>query len=377
MKQRDLWKLSRLNLFSSPVRSVLTVLGIAIGIGAVLAVLTLGSAGKAQVRSEMGKLGIDKVWLTAENGLIRNDAQLLAQALQTRAAEAVYLTARAASNQAQQEAAVIGCAQNYLAMNGMSVAKGRNLYALEWEKDSRSVLLGETLAEELQILPEGTVYLNGTPFAVRGIVKNAESFSRIEVSDAVVIPISVLEGLVGTGVHEVMLDVPMDQSPQAIGAQAKEWLDGEREVDAEVLTLQVQMDAANSVIGIFVEVLKWVAFICVLVGAIGVMNILLVSVRERTREIGIMKSLGTTHAQICKLFLAEALLYGAIGGTGGIVTGYVLVAAAGKSIGLETWVRPLECLWVFACAMAISVISGVLPAAKAASLKCVDALRQE
>ena len=99
MRRYDFWKLSLLNIFAAPARSVLTVLGMAIGIGAILAVITLGDAGRAQVKSEMARLGIDRVWLTASEGqnLRHGDAQLLATALDASATEQVYAptTARA------------------------------------------------------------------------------------------------------------------------------------------------------------------------------------------------------------------------------------------------------------------------------------------
>jgi len=137
------------------------------------------------------------------------------------------------------------------------------------------------------------------------------------------------------------------------------------------------MEAADSVVSVFVDVLKWVAMICVLVGGIGVMNILLVSVRERTREIGIMKSLGTTRGQICRLFLLEALLYALIGGAAGVLTGLLLIAVAGWSIGLNAHAAIGDCLLVFACALMVGLVFGVAPASRASALTCVDALREE
>jgi len=110
MKRLDLWKLSLLNVFASPVRSLLTVLGMAIGIGAILAVVTLGEAGRVQVRSEMGRLGIDKVWLTAgEEKITQGDASVLSERLQVSAAETVYLPVKAEHGFHEADAVVIGC----------------------------------------------------------------------------------------------------------------------------------------------------------------------------------------------------------------------------------------------------------------------------
>lgn len=379
MKHMDLWKLSLLNVFAAPVRSVLTVLGMAIGVSAILAVLALGEAGKTQVRAEMGRLGIDKVWVSAsgEETLRHGDGRLLSDALVLDATEVAYASASVTRGSKAVSCAVLGCAQDYLDMTGIAFAQGRALYPLEWKADSRSVLLGENIAQSLGARPGEVIDVEGVAFVVRGTVQSANAFSRVDVTDALIVPIEALCALLGQTVHEVLLDVPEGAMPQNIAAMAQSVMETRRGVSVDTLTLQVQMEAADSVITVFVDVLKWVALICILVGGIGVMNILLVSVRERRREIGVMKSLGTTHGQICALFLLEAVLYATLGGILGILLGFGLIAAAGRSIGLNAWARPSDCALVFLSALAVGVAFGVMPASRAASLKCVDALRDE
>ena len=379
MRRMDLWKLSLLNVFASPVRSVLTVLGMAIGVSAILAVLALGEAGKTQVRAEMGRLGIDKVWVSAsgEDGLRHGDGRLLADILALDATEVAYASASVKHGSEAVPCAVLGCAQSYLDMTGIALAKGRALYPMEWRADSRSVLLGESAAQAIGARPGDVITLEGIAFVVRGTVQSANAFSRVDASGAVIVPIEALCVLLGQTVHEVLLDVPEGTMPQNVATMAQNVMEMRRGVSVDTLTLQVQMEAADSVITIFVDVLKWVALICILVGGIGVMNILLVSVRERRREIGVMKSLGTTYGQICALFLLEAVLYATLGGVLGILLGFGLIAAAGRSIGLTAWARPADCVTVFLAALAVGIAFGVMPASRAASLKCVDALRDE
>ena len=116
--------------------------------------------------------------------------------------------------------------------------------------------------------------------------------------------------------------------------------------------------------------------ICMLVGGVGVMNILLVGVRERRREIGIMQSMGTTGGQICCLFLLEALIYAAIGGFLGILLGMGLTDAAGRSIGLHPQISLFDCAAVLMVAFLTGLGFGVAPAARASGMKPVDALRR-
>ncbi len=379
MKRYDFWKLSLLNIFAAPARSVLTVLGMAIGIGAILAVITLGDAGRAQVKSEMTRLGIDRVWLTAAEGetLRHGDAQLLASALDATATEQVYAPATARAGRREESCVLVGCSREYMDLMGTGVLEGRDLYAAEWQPGARSVLLGAALAEKLGVEPGELISVSGVPLWVRGIIAQGNELSQVDASGAVFLPIAVFCEWMGQSVHEIILSVPEGVTPQAAAAMAQDVMRVKRDLAVETVTMQVQIEAANSVMSIFVDVLKWVAAICILVGGIGVMNILLVSVRERRREIGIMKSLGTTEGQICLLFLLEALVYALVGGCMGLVIGIGLIETAGRSIGLTPVIRLGDCATVFLAALAVGLFFGVSPASRASRMKPVDALRDE
>lgn len=377
MKRFDLWKLSLLNVFSSPVRSFLTVLGFSIGVAAILAVLTLGEAGRVQVQSEMGRLGIDRIWLTAAgDGLLeRGTGEWLKETTGISAQELVYLPGVIfTENGMQSTATVIGCERDYL--NGAQISKGRMLWPLEWNAVSQMALIGEKLAAKLDVEPGEIVNLSQRACYVCGIIGAGEGVSSVQLDEAVILPIDAICTVTGGVIREIQLMAPENvtlQSAQKLAVQAME----RRGIAADAVTMEVQMEAATNVIFTFVNVLKWVALVCILVGGIGVMNILLVSVRERKREIGVMKSLGTTPVQICTLFLLEALVYAVIGGFLGILLGMGLIHAAGMSIELAARASAEDCVTVFLCAMAVGLLFGVLPAFRASMLKCVDALRQE
>lgn len=380
MKWRDQWQLSFRNIFSAPVRSLLTVLGMSIGIGAILAVLTLGTAGRNQVRAEMTRLGIDRVWLTAarqEEPLMRGDGALLKRELKVAAAEQLTVPVKIAVGDKESETLLVGCDLVCLQMAGSAVTLGKMIPVQEWKQGGNGILLGETLAAELGGGPGTLVSAGGMLFRCAGVLRMEDRASGLDWNRAAFVPLETLSDSVGSSLSQITLLTDDRLTPDELARNATRVLKRSRGVEAETLTLQVQSEAAESVIAVFVEVLQWVAFICTLVGGIGVMNILLVSVRERRREIGVMMALGTEPGQVCRLFLMEALIYAAVSGVLGILTGVFLIQAAAGSIGLHPVLMAGDCAAVFACALAVGLIFGVVPASRAARLKPADALRNE
>ena len=319
------------------------------------------------------------MWLTAADGetLRYGDGQLLGKALNTEVTEQVYAPVDISFGKQLQSGIVVGCSSEYMTVMDSHIQLGRELYALEWQAGSRSLLMGTELAQEMGVEPGKVISLSGIPFYVRGIVEQRNELSQVNASRAVFMPVEVFCELMGREVHEITLSVPDGMKPQAIAAMAQDIMRLRRNVEVQAITMQVQIEAANSVMAIFVDVLKWVALICILVGGIGVMNILLVSVRERRREIGVMKSLGTTQTQICLLFLFEALIYAMVGGTFGLLIGVALIETAGRSIGLQPVIQVADCAAVFTAAVAVGLIFGVSPASRASKMRPVDALRDE
>ena len=378
MKCNELWKLGMLNVFSAPVRSFLTVLGMAIGIAAILAVLTLGNAGQMQVRSEMNRLGIDKVWIRSdeENILRAGDGKHVSDILSVDSTEQVFLSETVYAVDTSSEMIIAGCNDDYIRQTGTMIHEGRMLYPLEWE-NGHSALIGAKAAKKLRVSPGDSVFIRNEEFVICGISESQSGFSQIDLDEALIVPLERMLRYTNNAVHEILIHVPQGGNPENSASMFRHMLNLTYDTDVDTITMQVQIDAANSVISTFVDVLSWVAVICMLVGGIGVMNILLVGVRERRREIGIMQSLGMERAQICLLFLLEAMIYAAIGGMLGLGIGIGLIDAAGRSIGLSPAVKTGECILVLCAAVVTGLAFGVTPAIRASNLKPVDALRSE
>ncbi len=380
MKRLDLWRLSLRSIVTAPLRSFLTVLGMAIGIGAILAVLTLGDAGKSQMAYEMSRLGIDRVWLTAAEGsrLLHGDGELLAAALDTPATEQGYWPATVGHGAQTAEAIAVGCEPRYLELMEMRLCDGRALLPAEWLRGSRSVLVCEELAAALNLRFDGDapprVSLGGRLFTAVGSVRQINQLTLLGDALTLYVPIEVYCELAGSTVHELTLSVPKGGRPATTANAAVSALLAREGRQAQATTMQLQIDAADNVMGIFMDVLAWVAVICTLVGGVGVMNILLVSVRERRREIGMMKAMGATEGQICRMFLAEALVYACVGGVLGVLAGLAIIALAGVSIGLSPMVRVRDVLLVTAASAAVGLGFGVAPALHASRMPPVEAL---
>lgn len=374
MKVQDAMWLSATNLIKNPMRTLLTILGLGVGIAAILTVITLGAAGEVQVEREIDKLGVDKVWLTAENGssLTPDSAAAVAAASGAPACAAAYTAGAVVADGEVHVVSVTGYDAGAEKVLQPVLLEGRWFTEREYQQGASVAIVNDALASALGGSPVGRrISLGVRQVTVVGVAAPAAA----QASGALVaLPMrTLLDTYPGASVSEVTVSVPHGVKADEVAAMALASL-GE---GFQAATLQTEIDAARSVIRIFVMVLACVAAVCMVTGGIGVINILLVSVRERRREIGLMKAVGGTSGHVAALFLMEAVCYALLGGLLGLALGVGMIALFGRIIGLSASLTVAVALPTLLGAGALGVIFGVAPAMKAAGMQPVDALRQE
>lgn len=374
MKVQDAMWLSATNLIKNPMRTLLTILGLGVGVAAILTVITLGAAGEVQVEREIDKLGVDKVWLTAENGssLTPDSAAAVAAASGAPACGAAYTAGAVVADGEAVLVSVTGYDAGAEKVLQPVLLEGRWFTEREYQQGASVAIVNDALASALGGSPVGRrISLGVRQVTVVGVAAPAAAQAT---GALVALPLrTLLDTYPDASVSEVTVSVPHGARADEVAAMALASL-GE---GFQAATLQTEIDAARSVIRIFVMVLACVAAVCMVTGGIGVINILLVSVRERRREIGLMKAVGGTSGQVAALFLMEAVCYALLGGLLGLALGVGMIALFGRIIGLSASLTVAVALPTLLGAGALGVIFGVAPAMKAAGMQPVDALRQE
>lgn len=392
-------------LRANKLRSVLTMLGIIIGVGAVIAMVSLGMGVRQKVQSSIASLGSNLLIIvpgaTSPTGvrmaagssttLLPKDAQAIAKEV-----PGVSLVAPSVSRQYQLVfnnknwyTNVQGTTPEFLEIRNFSVESGVSFSTQDLNTRARVVILGKTTAENLfaDMSPIGqTIRINKAPFRVIGILgSKGQSATGHDQDDFAIIPLTTAqERMMGiTHLHNInvqavsadVLDQVQEDITQLLRARHRIALGAED--NFTVRNLAAVMATAEETTQTITLLLGNIAAISLLVGGIGIMNIMLVSVTERTREIGIRKALGATYANILLQFLIEAVVIGVTGGFIGIALG---IGAAYTISALANWNTVIS-VWAIIAAFGFSVVIGLFfglyPARKAALLDPIEALRYE
>jgi putative ABC transport system permease protein len=377
----------------SKLRSFLTTLGIVIGIAAVIAVVAIGQGGRAVLMSEMEKIGTNIFaifvdWRSSKQVTGREFDLSDIEVIKDKVPDVTHLSPR---NQSMADARgpkdvkyarITGVSSDYPYIRKFDMKEGHFFAEADDAGKRRVAVIDEELAGQIfgRVQALGSkVTVGSTPFLVVGVVAKGESALGFSETPSIYIPIGVWQSmfstqvqmLEGSAVSKEKVNEAMDQAVQVL--ERRHRMPGKYASES----MEQQMQAANKITGVLTLIIGAIAGISLFVGGIGVMNIMLVSVTERTREIGLRMALGARRKDILVQFLIEAVVLCLLGGVTGMALGTggaYLIARLAKWPPLVSW---WTALLAFAFSAAIGVVFGILPANKAAKLNPIEALRRE
>ncbi|GAB4402382.1 MAG: ABC transporter permease [Anaerolineales bacterium] len=399
------------SLAANKLRSFLTMLGIVIGVAAVIAMLSIGRGAQAAITSQITSMGTNLLFVrpgAASQGGVRmaqgsaatltyEDALALAEAPSVAAVapeastfgQVVYL-----SNNINTQ--ITGVTPEYEQVRNMPVEYGSFITAQHVAARSPVAVIGANVAAELfngDDPLDKTIRINGQNFRVIGVLKAKGGTGFGVVDDRILIPLTTLQSRLASSGRfrggntiqtinvQVVSEKVTDQAIEEISAILRERHNILYEDDFTITSQQDTIEAANQITGILTVFLGGIAAISLLVGGIGIMNIMLVSVTERTREIGIRKAVGARKRDILAQFLTEATLLSVVGGLVGILVGYGISRfITGINLGntqISAVVSADSVLLATLFSVAVGLFFGIFPAQRAADLNPIEALRYE
>ncbi len=402
-----LWEtflLAQRTIRRNALRSTLTILGIVIGVAAVITMVTLGSGATAKVTSDISSLGTNTLHVRPGQGMrgpggartsadqfTIEDADAIASNVAGLAAVAPTATAssQAIHGSANWSTAVTGASNTFFQVQSWSIAQGRVFSAGELKAGKAVCLLGQTVWEELfgVVSPLGqTIRLGKISFKVIGTLqeKGQSSFGTDQ-DDIVVIPLRTLQRRIrgDTDVGTILVAVADGVATTSVQGHIENLMRERRGIrpdqddDFHVRDMKELIDTLTGTTTVLTALLSAVAGVSLLVGGIGIMNIMLVSVTERTREIGTRLAIGALEREVLMQFLVESVVLSTFGGVIGIALGLCAAGLGSYFIGVPFVFKPGIVAASFLFSAAVGVVFGYVPARKAARLNPIEALRYE
>ncbi len=387
MKFTQSLKMAVSSLASNKGRSFLTMLGIIIGVFSVTILITIVDGATGQMTGSLESMGSNMVMVSVNTPrptyIKTDDLDTLVvdeDILQIGATTggSANITAGTESTTAN----VTGVTGNYADMQGLVLDNGRFLTDMDVEVRSNNVVIDYDTAEELfgtSRAVGSTLMINGDEFTVVGVLEGSDT-AGIMSSTTVHIPVSTAQRMFeNTEFDMIYVQASSADSVESV-VSTMEALMLERLGDEDYFTItnnEAILDMMDEMIGIMVAVLAGIASISLLVGGIGIMNIMLVSVTERTREIGVRKAIGAKKFDILSQFVTEAVLLCVTGGILGLLLGYGGSMAAGALMDMEFAVSMSTISLALGFSLFVGLVFGIYPANKAAKLRPIEALRYE
>ncbi len=389
------------SIVSNKMRSFLTMLGIIIGISAVIAIVSLGQGAQNYITDAFSKIGATTVTIGLDSSKAqKSDYFTLKDALQIKqevstikyVSPTVSEKGTVVSSTTSKNANITGSTTDFADIENYDISYGRYFNELEQDEGKAVAVIDETSATTLfggvdavgktmEIGPTGA----SKKVTIVGVKSSAGSFGGggPNAAIAVDVPISFVQTLYPTNFTISNLTIAADSKNDVedSGNSAVSILESRHNNRGKGIytasNLFKQMDQINSILGIFTDFVGAVAGISLLVGGIGVMNIMLVSVTERTREIGIRKAIGATTQNIMLQFLTESVIISLIGGVIGMAIGIGGAEIVGNAVNVVPVISPVVVIAAILFSSAVGIFFGLYPAKKAAALDPIEALRYE
>jgi putative ABC transport system permease protein len=416
MKPKEILRIAWEAIAKNKARSILTMLGIIIGVAAVIIMIAISAGTEATIQENITSLGSNLIFLQSSfsrggamamgggftagfsiGGLVYDDAAAIAEGINGVKAVVVEQSSSQtikAGDISLDSINILGTTEGFPSVRDMTLASGRYFTDTEITRKKKVVVLGSDLALELfpDSDPLGQVVMVGTTqFVVVGVLQPKGSVGETDYDSRLYMPITVVfqkytfsmfARFQGDSVRMIYVELDPEADRDKVITQIELLLAKRHEVTLDTLdfTITTQEDiitTQESTTAAFRSLLGWVAGVSLIVGGIGIMNIMLVSVTERTREIGIRQAIGATPTDIRMQFLTEALLLSIVGGVIGTFAGIGGAWIFGAASDMRTVIAPESILLAFGSAATVGAFFGFYPANKAAQLDPIEALRYE
>ena len=399
------FKIAGRALRKNKLRSVLTALGIIIGVGAVIAMVSIGNGAKAQVQAQIASLGQNILQVFSGSittsgirtgfggaGTLKiEDAEAIRREVPgvVAVSEEVFSTAQVSAGNQNWFTRILGESAEYFDIRQWPIADGVGFTSQDVRSANKVCVIGHTAAYNIygNEDPVGQVLrIKGVPFVVTGMLtQKGFSLQGTDQDDVVIMPYTSAMKRVsgGTTLRNINVQIASEDEIESAQQQIVSLLRQRhnirtgRDDDFTVRNMQEVADTANATANVMTGLLFAVACVSLVVGGIGIMNIMLVSVTERTREIGVRLAVGAHGRDILTQFLIEAVVLSAMGGVIGIVAGIVASKVISMIKNWPTVISPLWMLIAFLVSAAVGIFFGFYPAREASRLDPIDALRYE
>ncbi len=405
MKVQDILQETYSALSANKARSGLTILGIIIGIGSVIAMVSIGQGASGQIQSSIEGLGSNLLTVSpgfAQQGsgfvsqgrgsaqtLVNDDAEVLKQIIGiahiSPERQGRYQIISPTGN--NTNSTVIGVSPEYAQVRNVSVENGSFITESSMRSIGRVAVIGPTVASDLFEYqdPIGkTIRINKLNFKVIGVLQAKGSAGFFNPDDTIFVPLTTMQKILAGGdyLSSIAISVETKDLMPQVQQEATLVLADKHRVDPQSPDFSIvsQADivgAATQVTDTFTILLAAIAGISLIVGGIGIMNMMLTTVTERTREIGLRKSIGAKKKDISMQFLAEAVMLTFLGGVAGTILGWIISIFITQFAGIATQVSIQAIVLAFGVSAVIGIVFGYYPARRAASLNPIEALRYE